>query len=44
MVQDHGHDSDDRMHAMGFDGQYFGVLELDVMLPTEAMPLCTKVE
>lgn len=44
MVQDHGHHSDERVHVMGFDGEYFDVLKLDVMLPTEAMSLCTKVE
>jgi len=43
MVQDRHH-SDDGVHVMGFDGEYFGVLKLDMMLSTEAMPLCTKVE
>jgi hypothetical protein len=44
MVQDHLHHSYDRVHVMGFDGEYFVVLKLDMMLATEAMPLCTKVE
>jgi hypothetical protein len=44
MVQDHGHHSDDRVHVMGFDGEYFGIPKLDVILPTEAMLLCTKVD
>jgi hypothetical protein len=33
-----------RVHVMGFDGGYFGVPKLDVMLPTEAVPFSTKVE
>jgi hypothetical protein len=44
MVQDHGQHSEDRVHVMGFDGEYFGVLKLNMMLPTKAMPFCTKVE
>ena len=43
-VQDHGYHSDEGVNVMGFDGEYFDVLKLDVMPHTEAMSLCTKVE